>query len=86
MRETKWVYQKRLTFPPWAFSYSTENHLLTLTLFSEELGTKTNSKTFQGVPFANLDELINIILDIMSKNGISWNSEDVEQIERAVRL
>lgn len=86
MRETRWVYQRRYAVSPWAFSYSTENRLLTLTIFSEELGTKTNSKTFQDVPFDNFDDLIHKILELMTMNGISWNSEDVEQIERAIEL
>ena len=86
MQGVKWVYQRRMTFPPWAFSYSYEHGLLTVTLFSEELGTKTNSKTFADLPVTGKDDAVNVILDIMSKSGISWNGEDVQQIERTVEL
>lgn len=83
---TKWVYQRRLTFPPWAFSYSYENGLLTVTLFSEELENKTNSMTFTNIPVPDKEDVANVIVNIMSSNGIKWNSEDLEQIKGAVKL
>ena len=82
----KWIYQKRLAHPPWALCYSAQNHQLTFTLFSEAIGNLTQSKTYIDMPYSDFEDGINVILDAMRDNGINWNFDDVEQLERAMRL